>query len=89
MLKREPGLLVCPCQTNQLAGVSPNNDVLVFHISCVINGAMLTYFLTRFRSQGSTVDRVGATIALLLLRPHSVRGLVAGAGNLVTEPADG
>ncbi len=89
MLKREPGLLACPCEASQLAALSSNNDVLVVLIPCVINGAMLTYLLTRFRSQGSTVDRVGATIAVLPLRPHSVRGSVAGAGNLVTEPADG
>ncbi len=50
---------------------------------------MLTYFLTRFGLHQSTVDRAGATTAVLALRPHSVRGSVGGIENLVTEPADG
>jgi len=61
----------------------------VFLIPCVINGAMLIYFLTGFRSHVPTVDRAGAANADLPPRPYSVRGTVGGVGNLVTEPADG
>jgi MFS family permease len=78
---------------NVLAGeisrARPGNDVLVFLIPCVVNGAMLIYFLTGFRSHPSAMDRAGAPSAENSLRPHAVRGTVACLGNLVTEPADG
>jgi hypothetical protein len=61
----------------------------VFLIPCVIDGAMLIYFLTAFRSHVWTVDPAGASTAELSPRPHPVRGTVGGVGNLVTEPADG
>jgi hypothetical protein len=38
---------------------SPSSDVLVFLIPCVINGAMLIYFLTGLRSQVPTADEAG------------------------------
>jgi MFS family permease len=65
------------------------NDVLVFLIPCVVNGAMLIYFLTGFRSHPTAVDRPGASGADNSLRPHAVRGTVGCLGNLVTESADG
>jgi MFS family permease len=83
------GSLLGNLMAGDLAGTHPDNDVLVFLIPCVINGAMLIYFLTGFRSHDSTVDRAGACTAELPPRPHSVRGTVGGVGNLVTEPADG
>jgi MFS family permease len=67
----------------------PGDDVLVFLFPCMINGALLVYFLTGFRSHVSTVDRAGATDADLPPRPYAVRGTVACVGNLVTESADG
>src|SRR3954447_10619666 len=66
------------------------DNVLVFLIPCVINGAMLIYFLTGFRSHVGTEDRAGGSDAELPLRlPHTVRGTVACVGRLVTESADG
>src|SRR4051812_41040085 len=62
----------------------------MFLIPCVINGAMLIYFLTGFRSHVGTEDRAGGSDADLPLRlPHTVRGTVACVGRLVTESADG
>jgi len=83
------GSLLGNLMAGELAGTHPDNDVLVFLIPCVIDGAMLIYLLTGFRSHDSTVDRAGATTAGLPLRPHLVRGAVGSVGNLVTEPADG
>ena len=45
------------------------DDVLVFLIPCVINGAMLIYFLTGFRSHVWTEDRAGGSDADLPSRP--------------------
>ncbi len=83
------GALLGNLMAGELAGTRLQNDVLVFLIPCVIDGAMLIYFLMGFRSHVWTVDRAGASIAELSPRPHSVRGTVGGVGNLVTEPADG
>ena len=71
--------------------VSPcgGNDVLVFLIPCVLNGAMLIYFMTGFRSHYTAVDKAGAVSADNALRSHAVRSTVACLGNLVTESADG
>jgi len=84
-----PGSLLGNLMAGEFAATHPDNDVRTFLIPCVINGAMLIYFLTGFRSHGSTVDRADATTAGLLPRPHPVRGTVGGVENLVTEPADG
>ncbi len=67
----------------------PGDDVLVFLIPCMINGALLIYFLRGFESHVSTVERDGAANAEGSPRPFSVRGTVARVGNLVTESADG
>jgi hypothetical protein len=53
----------------------PAGDVLLFYVPCVINGAMLIYLLTGFRSHVSTVDRTGASSASFPPRPP-VRGTV-------------
>ena len=89
MLTSGLGSLLGNLMAGELAGTHPDNDVPVFLIPCVIDGAMLVYFLTGFRSRVSTVDRAGACIAELPPQPHSVRGTVGGVGNLVTESADG
>ena len=57
MLTSGLGSLLGNLMAGDLAGTHPDNDVLVFLIPCVINGAVLTYFLTGFRSHDSTVDR--------------------------------
>ncbi len=66
-----------------------SNDGMLFLIPCMINGALLIYFLSGFRSLVSTVDRAGEADADLPLRPHTMRGTVACVGNLMTESADG
>ena len=83
------GSLLGNLMAGELAGTSGHNDVLVFLVPCVIDGAMLTYFLTGFRSPVSPCPPRRATTAELPPRPHSVRGSVGGIRNLVTEPADG
>jgi hypothetical protein len=64
-------------------------DVLVFLIPCVIDGALLLYFLRGFRAPVSSVEWAGAPNAeppspLLVMRRS-----VAVVGHLVTESADG
>ncbi len=73
----------------ELGRTRSGNDVLVFLIPCVINGAMLIYFMTGFRSHHTAVDQAGAPSADNALRPHAVRSTVACLRNLVTESADG
>jgi Nucleoside H+ symporter len=89
MLTSGLGSLLGNLMAGELASSGHHNNLLLFLVPCVIDGAMLTYFLTGFRSPVSTVDRAGATKAELAPRPHSVRGSVGGIRNLVTEPADG
>ena len=89
MLTSGLGTLLGNLMGGELAGRGVYNDVLVFLVPCVIDGAMLIYFLTGFRLPDSTVDRAGATVAELAPGRHSVRGPVGGFRNLVTEPADG
>jgi MFS family permease len=83
------GSLLGYLMAGELSATGTHNDVLLFLVPCVIDGAMLTYFLTGFRSPVSILDRAGVTTAELAPRPHSVRGSVGGIRNLVTEPADG
>jgi hypothetical protein len=64
-------------------------DVLVFLIPCVIDGALLLYFLRGFRAPVSSNAWAGAEGALPAVAPHAVRGTVARSGHLVTESADG
>jgi MFS family permease len=83
------GSLLGNLMAGELVGTGSDNDVLVFLVPCVIDGAMLTYFLTGFRSAVSAVDRAGATTAEFSPRPHLGRGSVGDFRKLVTEPADG
>ncbi|MDR3621761.1 MAG: MFS transporter [Paludisphaera borealis] len=83
------GSLLGSLLAGEFVGRGSGDDVLVFLIPCMINGALLIYFLRGFRSHVSTVDRAGAANADLPSRPYAVRGTVACVGNLVTESADG
>jgi MFS family permease len=75
---------------NVLAGEVANHtspgDVLVFLIPCVIDGALLLYFLRGFRAP---VSWAGAANAHPTSLGQPARGAVALAGHLVTESADG
>ena len=62
----------------------PAGDVLVFHVPCVINGAMLIYLLTGFRSHVSTVDRAGASSDVFSPRVHPCEGRL-----VAWKPRDG
>jgi MFS family permease len=73
----------------ELERTRSGNDVLVFLIPCMINGAMLIYLMTGFRSHPTAVDRAGASCADCSQRPPAVRGTVACLGSPVTESADG
>jgi len=73
----------------ELGRTRTDNDVLVFLIPCVINGAMLIYFMAGFRSHHTAVGQAGEPSAENALRPHAVRSTAACYGNLVTESADG
>jgi MFS family permease len=83
------GSLLGSLMAGEWVGRGGGDDVLVFLIPCMINGALLIYFLRGFRSHVSTVDQAGAANADLPSRPFAVRGTVACVGNLVTESADG
>jgi MFS family permease len=64
-------------------------DVLVFLIPCVIEGALLLYFLRGFQASASSVAWAGTPNVELSSPPQSVRGQAARVGQLVTESADG
>jgi hypothetical protein len=65
------------------------SDVLLFLIPCVIDGALIIYFLRGFRAPVSSISWAGAKSADRALAAQSARGTVARAGHLVTESADG
>jgi MFS family permease len=64
-------------------------DVLVFLIPCVIDGALLLYFLRGFRAPVRSVAWAGARNVDLSSPPPTARGSVARSGHVVTESADG
>ena len=76
-----------------LRRTSPGGDVWVFLVPCILDGALLVYFLRGFRSQVSTAESPGAsrldTDAVPPRPIRSRRGALAGVGGLMTEPADG
>jgi MFS family permease len=65
------------------------DDVLVFLFPCMIDGALLLYFLRGFRAPASTVAWAGAPSDELLSPPSLGRESMARVGHLVTESADG
>jgi hypothetical protein len=65
------------------------DDVLVFLFPCMIDGALLLYFLRGFRAPASTVAWAGAPSDELLSPPSMGRESMARVGHLVTESADG
>ena len=85
------GALVGNVMAGQIAGRTSPGDVLVFLIPCVIDGALLLYFLRGFRAPVSSVEwgRRRRTAEGLPSPPSTVRGPVARVGHLVTESADG
>jgi Nucleoside H+ symporter len=80
------GALLGNVMAGEIAGWTSPGDVLVFLIPCVIDGALLLYFLRGFRAPVSSVARGGAWSAE---PPSTVRGPVVRVGHLVTESADG
>ena len=83
------GALLGNVLAGEVASVALPGDVLVFLIPCVIDGALLLYFLRGFRAPVSSVTWVGAANAHPPSLGQTVRGTVARAGHLVTESADG
>jgi MFS family permease len=83
------GALLGNVLAGEVASHTSPGDVLVFLIPCVIDGALLLYFLRGFRAPVSSVTWVGAPNAHPPSLGQTVRGTVACAGHLVTESADG
>jgi len=69
------------------------DDVWVFLVPCILDGALLIYFVRGFRSRTSISGHPFAADAEAVADPpqrlHTRRGAVASVGNLMTEPADG
>jgi hypothetical protein len=89
-----PSLLGSLAAGEWLRRTGPGGDDWVFLVPCILNGALLIYFLRGFRSsQVSTAERPGASRmgvdADHPQRIHSMRGALASVGDLVTETADG
>jgi hypothetical protein len=75
--------------TGETADPTRLDDVLVFLIPCMIDGALLLYFLRGFRAPASVVAWAGAPNDDLLSPSPTGRGSMARVGHLVTESADG
>jgi MFS family permease len=72
-----------------MVGRSQHNDVLVFLFPCIIDGALLLYFLRGFRAPASFAAWAGAPNDDRPAPSPTGRGPVARVGHLVTESADG
>jgi MFS family permease len=83
------GALLGNLLAGEIAGRTSSGDVLVFLIPCVIDGALLLYFLRGFRAPVSSVEWVGAPNADPPSSLPVMRRSVAVVGHLVTESADG
>jgi MFS family permease len=83
------GALVGNVMAGEIVGRTSPGDVLVFLIPCVIDGALLLYFLRGFRAPVSSVAWAGAGRAETSLPASTGRGSLARDGRLVTESADG
>lgn len=73
----------------ELANHAPPGDVLVFLIPCVIDGALLVYFLRGFRAPVASKNWAGASAVDHAPSQESSRGAPARGGRLVAESADG
>jgi len=82
------GALLGSVMAGEIAARTFPGDVLVFLIPCMIDGALLLYFLRGFRAPVWSVAWAGAPNAVPSL-PPTARGSVARSGHLVTESADG
>jgi len=83
------GALLGNLMAGEIAGRTRPGDVLVFLIPCVIDGALLLYFLRGFRAPVSSVAWEGARSTDSSSPSAAVRGSVACVGHLVAESADG
>jgi hypothetical protein len=83
------GALLGNVMAGEIVGRTSPGDVLVFLIPCVIDGALLLYFLRGFRAPVSSVAWGGARGAEPSSPTPAVRGPAARVGHLVTESADG
>jgi MFS family permease len=83
------GALLGSLLVGEIAYQTRPDDVLVFLIPCVIDGALLLYFLRGFGAPASVVAWAGAPNDELPSPPPTGRGSVTRVGHLVTESADG
>ncbi len=83
------GALLGNVMAGEIVGRTSPGDVLVFLIPCVIDGALLLYFLRGFRAPVSSVAWGGAARAEPSSPISTVRVPAARVGHLVTESADG
>ena len=83
------GALLGNLMAGEIVGRTSPGDVLVFLIPCVIDGALLLYFLRGFRAPVSSVTWGGAGSVEPSSSALAARGPVARVGHLVTESADG
>ncbi len=73
----------------EMVGRARQDDVLVFLFPCMIDGALLLYFLRGFRAPASVAAWAGAPSDERSSPSPTGRGSVARVGHLVTESADG
>ena len=73
----------------EIVGRTHRDDVLVFLIPCLIDGALLLYFLRGFRAPALVAAWAGAANDERSSLNATGRGSVARVGQLVTESADG
>jgi MFS family permease len=83
------GALAGNVMAGEIVGRTAPGDVLVFLIPCVIDGALLLYFLRGFRAPVSSVAWAGAEHAETLVPASKGRGSLTREGRLVTESVDG
>jgi MFS family permease len=73
----------------ELVGQAGPDDVLVFLFPCMIDGALLLYFLRGFRAPATVATWAGAPNDEPSSPSPTERGSVSRVGHLVTESADG